>query len=262
MLSIFFNDFRNSIRPLWHLRPGRLWEVDALRGVAIVLMVIYHLMWDLHGFAGLDIDLYQGFWHYFQRLDASMFTGLVGVSLTLRYHSQIRRGTVRYSPYLRRGLVIFAWGLVVGVATYLFDPARYVRFGILHLIGFSIIIAYPLIRHRWLSGILGLFLLGFAQIAGFFAVDSPWLGWLGLSATIRPALDYFPVIPWLGVVLLGIFVGHTVFPGGRPRWRTMDPEAIGPLRLLRLAGQNGLLIYLLHQPFLILSLTLLGVIRL
>lgn len=258
----FFTDMRNSVRPLWHLRPGRLWEVDALRGVAIIMMVIYHLMWDLRGLAGYKINLYQGFWHTFQQVDASLFIGLVGVSLTLRYHAMQRRGTVRYAPYLRRGVSIFAWGVVVGLVTFLFDPSRYVRFGILHLIGFSILLAYPLVRYRWLNAVLGLLLLGFGRIAGWFAVDSSWLGWLGLDATPRPALDYFPVIPWFGVVLLGIFVGHLLFPGGRPRWRQIDTTSVGPLRLLQLSGQNALLIYLIHQPLLILVLTLLGVVRL
>ena len=30
---------------------GRFWEVDALRGIAIVLMVCYHLIYDLDYFA-------------------------------------------------------------------------------------------------------------------------------------------------------------------------------------------------------------------
>ena len=41
---------------------------------------------------------------------------------------------------LRRGLVIFAAGLVVSLATWLFNPAYYVRFGILHFLGAAILI--------------------------------------------------------------------------------------------------------------------------
>ena len=28
-------------------RTSRFWEVDTLRGVAIVMMIIFHFMWDL-----------------------------------------------------------------------------------------------------------------------------------------------------------------------------------------------------------------------
>lgn len=261
-LNQFWRDIRNSIRPVRTLRFGRLWEVDSLRGVAIIMMVIYHLMWDLHGFAGYDIEMYSGFWHYFQLATASLFIGLVGVSLTLRYHAGQRKGRHSYASAARRGLVIFFWGLVVGVVTFLFDPARYVRFGILHFIGFAILVSYPLAGRAWFSGVLGVLILLFGRVAGLFAVDSPWLGWLGLDLTIRPALDYFPVIPWLGVALLGIWAGHLFFPHGKPRWRQPDKNDAGPLPLLQLAGQNALLIYLVHQPLLLLVLTLLGIVRL
>ncbi|MCA9869819.1 MAG: DUF1624 domain-containing protein, partial [Anaerolineae bacterium] len=35
-----------------HLRAGRLWEIDALRGIAIIMMVVYHLLWDLSSMGG------------------------------------------------------------------------------------------------------------------------------------------------------------------------------------------------------------------
>ncbi|MCB0235945.1 MAG: DUF1624 domain-containing protein, partial [Anaerolineae bacterium] len=38
-----------------HLRADRLWEIDALRGIAIIMMVIYHLLWDLSSMGGFDI---------------------------------------------------------------------------------------------------------------------------------------------------------------------------------------------------------------
>ncbi|MBV7337163.1 DUF1624 domain-containing protein [Chloroflexi bacterium TSY] len=67
-------------------RAQRYWEVDALRGVAIIMMVTYHLMWDLWFFRILpDVVLYTGFWKYFQRTTASLFILLVGISLTLSY---------------------------------------------------------------------------------------------------------------------------------------------------------------------------------
>lgn len=64
----------------------RFWEIDALRGVAIIMMVIYHLLWDLYFFAVLpNIALQVGFWKYYQRTTASLFLTLVGVSLVVSY---------------------------------------------------------------------------------------------------------------------------------------------------------------------------------
>jgi len=144
----------------------------------------------------------------------------------------------------------------------LIEPSRYVRFGILHLIGFSIIIAYPFLRFRWLNLILSLIIILLAKLVPLLGLDSGWLDWLGLNAVPRSAFDYFPVIPWFGVVLLGILIGKTLYPGGVRRFSLPNISMTPIIRGLRLAGQNSLLIYLVHQPIMIAILTLLGIVRL
>jgi uncharacterized membrane protein len=261
-LRSYLTGMRASIRPQWRLRPGRAREVDALRGVAILMMVVYHLLWDLQGLGSFAIDVYRGFWHYFQLTTASLFTGIVGISLVLRYQSLAQQGPPTYGPFLQRGVQIFSWGIVIGIVTYLFEPTFYVRFGILHLIGFAIIVSWPLLRWRRLNLVLGLGLLALGRLIPVWGLDIGWLDWLGLDATPRPAFDHFPVIPWLGLPLLGIFVGKTLYrDGARPFAAATWPEW-GPIRLLRLLGQNSLLIYLIHQPILLTVLTLLGLISL
>jgi uncharacterized membrane protein len=243
----------------------RYWEIDTLRGVAIVMMVIYHLMWDLWYFRVLpDVVLYAGFWKYFQRTNAVLFIGLVGVSLavmTMRSAGPQGNRPLPFRPYLLRGLRIFGWGLVVSLVMW---AARvgYVHFGVLHLIGFSIIAAYPFLRLRWIN----LALWAAFQIAGYpllpVRVDFPWLLWLGLTPTAYYPNDYFPVIPWFGVVLLGLFLGNTFYT---PQGRTLALPDIGgwlPLRGLQWLGRHSLTIYLLHQIVLFALLVLLGVIRL
>ncbi|RME85148.1 MAG: DUF1624 domain-containing protein [Caldilineae bacterium] len=254
---------RRSIRPIPQIQTTRLWEIDAVRGIAIIMMVIYHFMWDLRGLGGYDINVYTGFWHYFQLATASLFTGLVGLSLTLSYNRARARGGQRlWRKFAGRGIQIFSWGLVVGIVTFLFDPPRYVRFGILHLIGTSIILAYPFLRFRWLNLVLGVILLLLGKIAPLFIVSSGPLDWLISGARPRPAFDYFPLIPWFGVVLIGIFLGNLLYRGGSRRYPLLDDLRIAPARVLRLMGQNSLLIYLLHQPIMITILTLLGVVSL
>ncbi len=265
-LSTYFSTLRASVRPTFILAPDRLWQVDALRGVAIVMMVVYHLMWDLRGLAGYDINVYTGFWHTWQQVTANLFIGIVGVSLTLSYGRARQKGgkhAARWGQYAMRGAVIFSWGLVISIVTYAFDPSHYIRFGILHLIGFSIIIAYPFLRFRWLNLILGIMLLLLGRIIPLFGLENPWLGWLGLTASSRPAFDYFPLIPWFGVVLIGIFIGNTLFaPHAVIRTQSEIRNPKSEIPILRLLGQNSLLIYLIHQPILIIVLVLLGQIRL
>ena len=68
------------------MKVKRLWEVDVLRGIAIIMMVIYHILWGLN-FAGVISfpQISTGFWRGFAYTTASIFIFLVGVSLTLSY---------------------------------------------------------------------------------------------------------------------------------------------------------------------------------
>ncbi len=81
--------------------------------------------------------------------------------------------------------------------------------------------------------------------------DPPWLLWLGLGEALPNTLDWRPLLPWAGVVFLGL--GAARLPGVldwlmRPdRWRA----ASGPSRAICFAGRHSLPIYLLHQPILI-----------
>ncbi|MCB0112875.1 MAG: DUF1624 domain-containing protein, partial [Caldilineaceae bacterium] len=99
-------------------KSSRIWEVDAWRGIAISMMVIYHLMWDLVAFLGLQVSLTRGFWFYFQRTTATSFILLVGISLVISYNRDVRRaGTDKglYPKFLRRGLKILGIGMIITI---------------------------------------------------------------------------------------------------------------------------------------------------
>lgn len=248
-----------------HAARNRLWEVDSLRGVAIVMMVIFHLMWDLWFFRVLpNVVLWAGFWKYFQRTTASLFIVLVGVSLTISYNRALRKGEAGgalYRKFLLRGLRIFAWGVVFSIAAQVAGTG-YVHFGVLHLIGFSIAAAYPFLRLRWVN--LALWLL-FVAIGGWVQdvrVDTVWLVWLGLEPQGYAPVDYFPIFPWFGVVLLGIFLGNLLYPAGQRRFSLPNLSELPPFNALEFLGRHSLFIYLIHQPLLIAILVLLGVARL
>lgn len=261
-LNSYLSGIRTSVRPVFVLRGERLWEIDALRGVAILMMVVYHLLWDLASLGGYDITLRSGFWSWWQIVTASLFTGLVGLSLTLSYHRErrIRPSGSLWSKYVIRGLTIFTWGLVIGSVTYLaLGTGYYVRFGILHLIGLSIILAYPFLRFRWLNLALGAVLIALGPAIQGLRLDLPWLEWL--APTPGSGVDYAPLIPWFGRVLIGIFLGNTLYAGGQRRFSLPDFGHNALIMPLRLAGENSLLIYLIHQPLLLATLFLLGVIR-
>jgi hypothetical protein len=59
--------------------------VDLARGVAIVMVVLYHLIYDLDNFGGYGIESTSGFWGVFADVSAFVFVFLVGLSLSISY---------------------------------------------------------------------------------------------------------------------------------------------------------------------------------
>jgi uncharacterized membrane protein len=248
-----------AVRP----RRARYWEIDTLRGVAIVMMIIFHLMWDFWYYQIIpDLVLYAGFWKYFQRTCANLFLILVGVSLavvTIQRMGDDLDSLPPFRPYLMRGLKVLGCGMLVTLVVWT-AGIGYVHFGVLHLIGFASIASYPFLRKRTLN----LILWAIFFIAGYFLLpvrmDFPWLLWLGLPPDRYYPNDYFPVIPYFGVVLLGIFVGNSLYgPEGR-RFVLPDIGNWLPLRGLQFLGRHSLIIYLTHQLALFAILAALGLI--
>ncbi|QIN85051.1 DUF1624 domain-containing protein [Rubrobacter tropicus] len=235
---------------------SRYWEVDAARGVAILMMVVYHFTYDLYAFGGYDVDAVSGFWARFADSTASLFLLLVGVSLAIT----AARGDGGFRPYLLRGLRILVYGMLL-TAVFLVFGMGIVAFGILHLIGVSIILAYPFLKLKLTNLVLGVavFAVGLYVQAGD-PTGSPWLLPLGVVPEGWAMPDYRPLLPWFGVVLIGLFIGNVVYGKGRPaRFPARSPVVARPLLPL---GRNSLAIYLVHQPLLVALLTALGVVDL
>jgi uncharacterized membrane protein len=90
--------------------------------------------------------------------------------------------------------------------------------------------------------------------------ESPWLLPLGVVPENLPMPDYRPLIPWFGMVLLGLFVGNVLYGGGK-RPAGVPRKAPTVARPLVPLGRNSLFIYLIHQPILVALLAALGVIE-
>ena len=242
-------------------RPARIWEIDALRGLAIVEMVCYHFTWDLAYFGLIQANLLAGPWQVFARTIATTFILVMGISLTLSHTRASQRAgdSSLFLKYLRRGGQIFGLGILITIATYFFIGRGFVIFGILHLLGLSIILAYPFLgRSRWLSLAVGLAAIGVGIYLNRLVVSYPYLIWLGVKQSGTYMVDYYPLLPWFGVALLGVFAGYSLYPAATRRFNLPDWSQVGPVRGLRFLGRHSLLIYMVHQPILIGLLILLG----
>jgi uncharacterized membrane protein len=228
----------------------RYWEIDFLRGVAIIMMIVFHVLFDLNYFSNYEINIHYGFWWAFARITASIFIFLVGISLTLSYSRAVKKRKNLLLKYLYRCTKIFSWGLIITLVTWIFIRQGFIVFGVLHFIGLSIIIAYFFLRFRLLNLFLGVIFILIGIYLQGFVFSFPYLLWLGLMPQNFYTLDYFPLLPWFGLVLLGLFFGKLLYPEGKRRIKIR--EVRNPVtRLFCFLGRHSLLLYLVHQPVLI-----------
>ena len=200
----------------------RVWLIDEVRGLAILLMVVYHTFFDLVVVFGVDIPV---FFSPFVQFLAILFAGLfVFISGTACHYS-------RNNP--KRGAVCFGLGMLLTVVTLLVLPSERVLFGILHMLGVCMML-FPLFRplikrlSPWVgcAACLLLFLLcyslpdGYIGLPGLFSFrlprmpyDAGFLFWLGFPPPGFFSSDYFPLLPWLFCFLAGAFFGIWVKEG-------------------------------------------------
>ena len=172
---------------------SRLAAVDALRGAALVAMIVYHAAWDLSflGFITTNVATHPG-WATFARVIAASFLLLVGVSLVLAH----RAGAATRRVLRRIGIIAVA-AAAVSAATYAFLPGQGVYFGILHCIALSSLIGMALHRlPTWLLAAAVPVVLALPWLFASPLFDAPWWYWLGLSTAVPTAPDYVPLLPW------------------------------------------------------------------
>jgi uncharacterized membrane protein len=151
--------------------------------------------------------------------------------------------------------------MMITAMTWMFLRQEVVVFGVLHLIGLSIIIAYFFLNFRYINLYLGMALIVFGVLLQDFAFNFQWLIWLGFIPKHFYTLDYFPIIPWFGLVLIGLFLGNMLYRDYRRHFNIRNYYKFYPVKFFCILGKNSLLIYLVHVPIIIAFLHIFGFIN-
>lgn len=219
----------------------RIWELDALRGVCILCVIVVHFLFDLSFFGGLDLTL-PAWYVFIQEYGGAIFVVLSGVCVTLG------------SKSVRRGLIVFACGMLITAVTYgmyrlgMSGADVVVKFGVLHLLGVCMLV-YPAFKKLPPAAltVLGLVIAITGYAIRGIIVPQRWLFPLGLTYEGFTSSDYFPLFPQLGYFLIGAAIGKTAY---REK-KTLLPGSFQKTPVARFfcwCGRQSLFIYLLHQP--------------
>ena len=231
---------RQSVQTTTPPKP-RYNRVDGLRGLAIALMFFYHFCFDLNYFHWITVDFnHQPFWLNLRLIVVTLFLTLVGVSLVLANPLGARWRAAM--PRLAR---LLGSAVLVSAGSYAVFPESAILFGVLHFILIASVIGLLLLRGYRLNLLGGVALILVGAMVQHPIFDQPALQWLGMM-TYKPITeDYVPLLPWMGVVMLGMFLArHPV----SEEWLKAPWQVPSALRGLTWAGRHSLLLYMLHQP--------------
>ena len=217
---------------------NRNYEIDLLRGLAIVLMVIFHFGYDLSIFGWAHYNTSEDIeWRIFRSIIVSGFLLAVGMSSYLAYQKSINKKKLAKTVGK-----LFAVSLLITIGSLLLDPNTWVYFGIIHFITVALPISVLFVRVPNIALVIGILSIGgyWSGILDFYPIWE-W-GVLNLGIPLQ-TVDLVSLFPWIGVVLIGVFVMHKeIFH--------IKFTASGISNKLGFLGQHSLLIYLIHQPIL------------
>ena len=240
--------------------PARLCRLDALRGLAMVWMTVYHFCFDLNYFGLIRQDFYfdpRWTWQRTGIVSLFLFTAGIGQALAVQVGQSWPR-------FWRRWAQVAGCALLVTLGSWWMFPQSWISIGVLHGMALMLLVT------RWalLRGLNGVWpwLLGAALIAagplgsGWLqahvpthpavaaALDSRWLNWLGWVTHKPPTEDYVPLLPWLGVMWWGVGAAQAL----QARAADTLAQPAGPVGgVLALLGRWSLGYYMLHQPVMI-----------
>ncbi|MFA5603850.1 MAG: heparan-alpha-glucosaminide N-acetyltransferase [Bacilli bacterium] len=209
----------------------RIFEIDILKLIAITSMIIFHLIYDLNEFVGLNVNYESGFWYFLGRMAAILFIILSGINSGFS------------KDIFKKGIVTLSFGLIVSVITFIIFNNQYVRFGILHFLGICMML-YPILKKLntyWLLMLIFLICFGIntpiynIEIFKFFD-----------NIFGKASVDYYPLFPYVSLYIAGI-VFNKVFYYKKVSIFNLYTKN----KIIIAVSKNSLLIYLIHQPLIL-----------
>ncbi len=239
------------------LHSERAFELDALRGLAVIMMILHHFIYDLRYIFMLDVFAWQDsilFIDWVRAPFVFIFLFVSGVCCSFSKNNFIRAA--------KMAAVAFLFSLVFFIVSIVSHSELYVYFNVLHLLALGTLL-YAILSFiekkcsfKWVNAIL--------ILSGILFL---WLSYplSKLPETLQPLLvplsekfakelgmaDYMPMVPWFGMFLLGALFGRLYYKNRKTLFLKSAEKRRLATRPFEFVGRNALLFYLLHQPIMI-----------
>lgn len=234
------------------MNKNRYYILDAIRGFALLNMILYHASWDL-------VYMFDVNWSWYRSNGAYSWQQCICWTFILLSGFCYSFGRKK----IKRGMLVFLCGLLISIVTCTLMPESRVLFGILTLLGSCMLLMLPLeTLFKKMNPYLG-FLVSFSIFVFIRNINNGFLGfekwnliqvpsnlyknlftaYIGFPANNFYSTDYFALLPWFFLFLTGFFL-HQIFK--KNNWlKSFAPHICKPLEWI---GKHSLPIYVAHQP--------------
>lgn len=253
-------------------KEKRIWELDFLRGFAIILMVWDHLMYDVKSlrawltnyftveneFVESAVKFAVDYWNsdlrrYGHWVFVDVFLLVSGISFTFSRSN------------LKRSLKFAIAAALLSLVTWIVEKTSglniFIIFGIIHMFALCTFLTYVL-RKIWNNNYF-ILIVGFASI--FYGVFFEWYKvgylseltfsnfWMVVVGLKGYGADFFGVFPQLGFILVGTVIGDVFYKNKTSLLPHLDGNWHLPITW---SGKNSFPIFLVHQPLIFLIIYL------
>lgn len=260
----------------------RLLEIDLLKGIAVIFMMTFHVFY-LPKYIGIDIKDNSLFLRCIARISQFIFITLVGVNMTIanqryknkenkdlnkdlkdkkdNYYQSLYNKNYTFKQIVRVGYLLLTAALI-SLITYILFNDWYVKFGIIHFVAVSLLILFKFVNNDTILMTLNVLIVGLWSLKTFndnsFGLYK-YFSWVpdkiafitGLFNPHFKAMDHFPLIPWLSVMINGIYIGKLLYKNGERKYDFLEKindivKKDKSLNLIGKLGKYSYRVYLIH----------------
>ena len=124
----------------------RLEILDTIRGIAFILMFIFHIFIALNLFTNYNYNIDSPILKIIGIISRTLFILLLGVSLYLSYINSKNEKDYK-KKQIKRSLQLLLVGIYITIITYIVIPDKYIVFGIMHFMAIVLLILYNFVNN-------------------------------------------------------------------------------------------------------------------
>lgn len=228
-------------------------EVDILKGIAVVCMIIFHIYYFPAQYGYTEFNYQTTSLKIIAKVAQIIFITCVGINMYISYkNSKEKKEDTKV--YIKKQLTrigkLLVCALFMTVFSYYVFGDKFIKFGILHFIAFGSLCLFMFVdKPTIIIGVLTLISLLYTLKninPSLFMNVPPKIAFISGFYSNWSAIDHFPIIPWLIYICIGILLGNIFYDKYnqyRPTIENKYKKLVTPLQEI---GKKSLEVYLIH----------------